>query len=88
MHEKKARQKPDFSLAERTKLFLLVGRLVDARLAVTLALLRRGWRLCGIGLGGARRDRLLILVAHFMNPFSERLENIFFRYSSEMGTRS
>jgi hypothetical protein len=65
---KKARRLAGLSLAEAVKLLLLlIGRLVGALLAVTLILLRRRLRL-RVDFGGARCGRLLVLVAHFMNP--------------------
>jgi len=54
---------PGFSCCLR-ELLLLASRLVGASLVITLVLLRRGLTLCGICLGRARSDRLLIFIAH------------------------
>jgi len=74
---KKARQLAGLFSPKLAKLLLLVSRLVVARLVVTLILLRCRLRLCGIGLGRTRCDRLLIFVVHFMNPLSEDLKAFF-----------
>ena len=63
------------------ELLLRLGRLLGARLGVALVLLRRLRRL---DFGGARRDGLLVFVAHAMNPFMKDLKT-FSRLPTALG---
>jgi len=76
-----------FRLSREGELLLLDGRLVRARLRIALVLLRRRLRGCGLDLGGAGRDGLLVFVAHVMNPFMKRRPKNIFRYLINMGSK-